>query len=255
VDRDAIERATKKLEKAGADFALVMENFRNLDKALEKLATDGKIKNPSADRILFDLGWSSNQFELSGRGFSFMRDEPLVMTLSAEPALITAHDIVNGWEEEVIADVLYGYGEEQFSRRIARGIVKAREKGEIKTTGELVTIIEKAVPAFYRNKKTHPATKTFQALRIAVNDELGALREGLEKAWLALNPGGRLAVITFHSIEDRIVKRMLREKASADLGKLVTKKPSIPSKEELKANPRSRSAKLRIIQKHITKPS
>ncbi len=172
-----------------------------------------------------------------------------VMTLSSEPALITAHDIVNEWEEEVIADILYGYGEEQFSRRIACGILKAREKGEIKTTGELVAIIEKAVPSFYRNKKTHAATKSFQALRIAVNDELGALREGLEKAWLALTPHGRIAVITFHSIEDRIVKRFMREKASADLGKLVTKKPQLPSKDELKANPRSRSAKLRIIQK------
>lgn len=250
VDRDAIERSQKKLEKANANFKLVQDNFRNLDAILAKLQKSGFIREPKADKILFDLGWSSNQFELSGKGFSFMKDEPLLMNLGEKSdAVATAREIVNEWEEEVIANILFGYGEEKFSRRIARAIVKEREKHPIESTAQLADIIGKSVPAFYRNGRTHAATKSFQALRIAVNDELGALREGIAKAFEALRPGGRMALISFHSIEDRIVKQFMREKASADLGKLITKKPIIATKDELRENPRARSAKLRIIEK------
>ncbi len=250
VDRDALERSKNRLQKASANFRLVRENFRNIDKALAGLVFSGYLSEGKVSRILFDLGWSSNQFELSGKGFSFMKNEPLIMTLGEkEDAVATAGEIINTWEEEVIANILFGYGEERFSRRIARAIVKEREKKPIETAAELASIIEKAVPSFYRNRKTHAATKSFQGLRIAVNDELGALRDALPKAFAALQKGGRMAVISFHSIEDRIVKQFMKAKASADEAVLVTKKPTVAARTEVKKNPRARSAKLRIIQK------
>ena len=217
-------------------ISLHHENFRNLDKVLG----DRKV-----DAILFDLGFSSDQLESSGRGFSFLKDEPLLMTMN-EKADLTAEVIVNNWSEESIADIIYGYSEERRARTIAKAIVRAREKAPIKTTRELVAIIERVVP---RNGKIHPATKTFQALRIAVNDELGALKEGLEKGFSSLKGGGRVAVISFHSLEDRIVKNFNKEKAKSGQGKLINKKPIRPNKEELKENKRARSAKLRILQK------
>ena len=235
------------------------ENFRNLDKVLGTEKIDG---------IIFDLGLSSDQLENSGRGFSFMKNEPLLMTMKA-PArrslgaggnpseyFLTAYDIVNTWSEKSLADIIYGYGEERYSRRIAKRIVDARQKAKIKTTRDLVEIIKEAVPAVYRRGRIHFATRTFQALRIAVNDELRILQTGLEKGFEALTAGGRMAVISFHSLEDRVVKRFYSAKGgSASGGKehrvanIITKKPIRAGNEEIKINPRARSAKLRVLQK------
>ena len=232
-------------------ISLHHENFRNLDKVLG----DRKV-----DAILFDLGFSSDQLESSGRGFSFLKDEPLLMTLKAKPGEedLTAKMVINNWSEKSLADIIYGYGEERYARRIARVIAEERFRKPIETTGELVEIIKKAVPSRYRTKKIHFATRTFQALRIAVNDELGALKEGLEKGFEALKPESRMAVISFHSLEDRIVKKFYKEKASPvglwprveeSKAVLINKKPIRASDEEIKNNIRSRSAKLRIIKK------
>lgn len=203
--------------------------------------------------IIFDLGLSSDQLENSGRGFSFMKDEPLLMTMKENPLPedVTAHDVVNTWEEKNLADIIFGYGEEKYSRRIAKAIVDARQKKEIKTTFDLVKIIEDAVPAIYRRGRLHFATRTFQALRIAVNDELGVLQKGLESGFSLLKKNGRMAVISFHSLEDRIVKKFYKEKEKEKEGKakLVNKKIILATKEEIKNNPRSRSAKLRILEK------
>lgn len=245
LDIDAIDRAKARLDDKGCNVTYHQENFKNLDKVL----TEGKVSG--VDGVLLDLGFSSDQLESSGRGISFKHEEPLVMTLKKQitPAEFDASDIVNGWDEEDIANVIYSYGEERFARRIAREIVEAREKGSIKTTTQLVEIIMNAVPAFYKKGRIHPATKTFQALRIAVNDELENLRTALSKGFDALLPDGRFAVIAFHSLEDRIVKNFFRDKAREKEALLITKKPIIPSDEEMRENPRSRSAKLRIIQK------
>jgi 16S rRNA (cytosine1402-N4)-methyltransferase len=247
LDEDALKRSEERLKNTNlnSDVLFKLSNFRDFDSALE----EEKIEK--VDGFLLDLGFSSYQIEDSGRGFSFLRDEPLEMTLkkNAGPADITAKMIVNEWSEESIANIIYGYGNERFSRRIAREIVQRREKEPIETTSDLVAIIEDAVPFFYKKGRIHPATKTFQALRIAVNDELGALEEFLEKGFDYLNKEGRMAIISFHSLEDRIVKNFFRKKKDEEEGLLVVKKPIIPKDEELKDNPRSRSAKLRIIQK------
>jgi 16S rRNA (cytosine1402-N4)-methyltransferase len=173
----------------------------------------------------------------------------MTMKENPSPEDVTAYDIVNTWGEENLADIIYGYGEERYSRRIAKAIAEARHKGEIKTTSNLVEIIQNAVPAAYRKGRLHPATKTFQALRIAVNDELGSLQQGLGKGFEALNKGGRMSVISFHSLEDRIVKKFFREKKDKDEAILINKKPIVAGKEELRNNPRARSAKLRILEK------
>ena len=267
-DEDALARAKVRLEKAvgkigqlkdgnasGAKVFLIKENFRHLDRALDSVGI------AQANRILLDLGLSSDQFETSGRGFSFQKDEPLLMTFG-KTSTLTARDIVNNWDETNIADIIYGYGEEKYSRKIARGIVLARTNKPIETTTDLVSIIEKSVPGRYLHGRIHPATRTFQALRITVNDEINALREGLVKGWDRLAPGGRMAVISFHSIEDRIVKYFYRGKASEmakakegikgsdwPIAKIITKKPITPSDQEIAENPRSRSAKLRILEK------
>ena len=206
---------------------------------------------PGFDAIIFDLGLSSDQLENSGRGFSFMKNEPLLMTMKENPLPedLTARDIVNTWSEKSLADIIYGYGEEKFSRRIARGIAETRVKNKIQTTWDLVKVIKDSVPAVYRKGRLHFATKTFQALRIAVNDELGVLQIGLEKGFRILDKGGRMAVISFHSLEDRIVKKFFREKREENKAILINKKPIIPKETEIKNNPRSRSAKLRILEK------
>ena len=233
----------------GCSISFSNDNFRNIDKVLEKFG----VKEISG--IIFDLGLSSNQLENSGRGFSFMRDEPLLMTMKENPTPldITAEDVVNTWGEESLADIIYGYGEERQSRKIAKEIVEFRKKQKIKTTFDLVKIIEKAIPAKFRQKnnkgKIHYATKTFQAIRIAVNDELQALREGLVKGFKILKTGGRMSVISFHSLEDRIVKRFYKEEVKKGMALLVNKKIIIPNDNEIKNNPRSRSAKLRILEK------
>jgi 16S rRNA (cytosine1402-N4)-methyltransferase len=194
---------------------------------------------------------SSDQLENSGRGFSFLKDEMLLMTMKENPKEedLTANDIVNTWSEKSLADIIYGYGEEKWSRRIAKAIVESREKAEIKTTFDLVKILESAVGKAYKRQKMHFATRTFQAIRIAVNDELGALRTGLDKGFSILKKGGRMSVISFHSLEDRIVKRFYQAKAKQGKAKLVNKKPITAGETEIKNNPRSRSAKLRILEK------
>lgn len=202
-----------------------------------------------ADKFLFDLGWNSTQLA-NGKGFSFMRDEPLNMSYGRDPRSgFTAAEALNEWSEKVLADVIFGYGEERYARRIARGIVARREEKPFTTTMELVEVIRDAVPAAYRRGRLHPATKTFQALRIAVNDELGALKSGLADAWAHLSCGGRIAVITFHSVEDRAVKQYFAGLVKEGEGMLCTKKPVVASKKEIAANSPSRSAKLRTIEK------
>ncbi len=248
-DADAIKRAQAVYDAAEESprVFFVEDNFRNIESILD----DRQIKH--IDKMLFDLGWSSFQLE-RGRGFSFQADEPLLMTYSnPESAEFgdkeTAADVVNKASEEDLAEILYSLGEEQFSRRIARAIVESRKQAPIKTTFELVEVIKKGTPSWYHFRRLHPATKTFQALRMYVNDELGALREGLTGALARVSPGGRIAVITFHSIEDRIVKHIFREEVLKGRGSLVSKKPVLPSSHELAANPRARSAKLRIFER------
>lgn len=245
LDSGALEKAKERLQNLEPTIHLINDNFRNFDAAIQRL----RISAPK--KILLDLGWSRNQIDEGGRGFSFQKDEPLQMTYMPSPTEgdVTAALILNDWKEETIANILYGYGEEQFSRRIARAIVQEREVHPLQTTGDLVRIIEQSVPHWYLKKRTHPATKSFQALRIAVNDELGALQETIEKGIRALAPGGRIAIISFHSIEDRIVKTNFRQAEQEGHGKVITKKPIIPSKEESAENPASRSAKLRIFEK------
>jgi len=218
----------------------VNDNFRNISRILDRL------KIAPVSKILFDLGWSGHQIA-APRGFSFQKDEPLLMTYGEGGE--TAADIVNGFSEEALADLIFNYGEEHFSRGIARAIVAARAKERILMTGQLVQAIEEGVPSSYRKGKSHFATKTFQALRIAVNDELGALRDGVSAALRALAPSGRLAVISFHSIEDRVVKNMLRDAAQEGWGAVLTKKPIAPSRAEVLLNRRARSAKLRVFER------
>jgi 16S rRNA (cytosine1402-N4)-methyltransferase len=214
---------------------------------LNKLLEPWKIKK--LDGALYDLGMSSLQLEESGRGFTFQKDEPLLMTYKfpLEPQDLTAEKILNTRPEKEIADILFHYGEERFARRIAKNIVKRRKKHPFKTTFELVEIIMESAP-FRHHYKIHPGTKTFQALRIAVNDELDALTESLEKAWRFLTPGSRLVIISFHSLEDRIAKNFFSAKGGKQ-GIILTKKPIRPRPEEILSNPRSRSAKLRAAIK------
>lgn len=259
-DRRALERTRTALYAAPSaalpTIHLVRSNFRKLSDVLTSL------KIESIDKALFDLGWSGFQLT-AGRGFSFLTDEPLLMTypevkaspyygagadvdaLSGEP-ILTARTVVNTWAQQSLADVIYGWGEERNARRIAKAIVEAREKKSIETSRELADIVESVVP---RRGKTHPATRTFQAIRIAVNDEFGAITHGLNAAWRALRTGGRIAVITFHSGEDRAVKQVMKEWIKKGEGEPLTKSPIVPSREEMQSNARARSAKLRTIEK------
>ena len=244
LDPQAIARAKHALVDAKPKVHLVQANFRHLEEELAKLGVT------NVTRILFDLGWSAYQLD-SGRGFSFLRGEPLLMTYSdtVKPDTLTAGKIVSERGEGSIADVLWGWGEERYSRRIAKAIVERRLRIPFTTSVELADVIKAAVPVRYRYGRIHPATKTFQALRITVNDELGSLTEGLNGAWKLLAKGGRIAVITFHSIEDRLVKQAFVEWEKRGEGMRIYKKPLTPTPEELDKNPRARSAKLRVIQK------
>ncbi len=202
------------------------------------------------DAILADLGWRSDQFEESGKGFSFSSDEPLLMTFgNPSNHVFTAHDVVNNWDEENLADIIYGYGEERAARKIAKAIVEARTETEISSAKELADIVDAAAGRFYRRSRLHPATKTFQAIRMAVNDELNSLKKLLQDGFQLLTPAGRIAIISFHSLEDRIVKHTFRDLSQKGLARLITKKPVIPTKEEISINPRARSAKLRVLEK------
>jgi 16S rRNA (cytosine1402-N4)-methyltransferase len=245
LDSHTLRKVEEKFEKEGGKAHFKAENFRNLDKVLKDLHLE------KVDRIIFDLGLSSEGLENSGRGFSFKSDEPLLMTFKDKPTEedLTAEDVVNNFSEESLAQIIYGYGEERYSRRIAKHITEARKQKLIKTTSDLVEIIRQAVPRNYLHQKTHFATRTFQAIRMAVNDELGALQDGLRKGFDHLESGGRFAVISFHSLEDRIVKRFFNKLAKSGEARLVAKKPIVPSREEIMDNPRARSAKLRIIEK------
>ena len=238
-DEDAVNRVKEEL--FPCDGIVKIGNFRNLDRILDETGT----KQPN--KILFDLGLSSNQLEESHRGFSFQRDEPLLMTFEKNPLdyRATAAGIINGWNQEEIVDILLRFGEERRARKIAEAIITERKRQPITTAKQLADIVAKVIP----RGKIHPATKTFQALRIAVNDELNALTEGLRQSFQRLAPNGRLAVISFHSLEDRIVKNFFRDKNKAGLGKVLTKKPIVPTAEEIARNGRARSAKLRIIEK------
>ncbi len=248
-DTEALGRSRARLEKyenrESSKIILKEGSYSDLSKILDELHI------PKVNRIMLDIGLSSDQFETSGRGFTFKKDEPLLMTFKKDlvEGDLTAKLIVNTWEEENIADVIFGYGGEKYSRRIAKAIVNYREKKSIDTTGELVEIIISTVPSFYRHGKIHPATRTFQALRIAVNDELNVLKKGLVSGFERLTPKGRMAVISFHSLEDRIVKNFNKEKADSGEGIIITKRPITPGEGELAENPRSRSAKLRILEK------
>lgn len=245
-DAEAVSRAKKVLENVSSKVILKVSPNHFIDEVLSEVDIE-KING-----CLFDLGMSSDQLETSGRGFSFQKDEPLMMTMKSrlEEGDLTAREILNTWEEKSIADILWGYGEERFARRIAHSIVEARKEKPIETTYDLVEIIEDSVPGWYKRRKTHPATKTFQALRITVNNEIENLKVALEKSFKLLGKGGRLSVITFHSLEDRLVKRYFKRLKEEKLGNLITKKPIKPSEEEIKSNPRARSALLRVIEKN-----
>jgi 16S rRNA (cytosine1402-N4)-methyltransferase len=248
-DITAVKKASTVLAPYFAQHTIQIENtyFDDLEKILQKY----EIEN--VDKVLFDFGFRSDQIDNPERGFSFMKEGPLDM--SFKPAEVrtendlTASEIINDWQEESLADIIYGFGEERFSRRIAKAIVEAREIKKIETTTELATIIYDSVPGFYRKSKIHPATKTFQAIRIAVNSELERIKKTLPVAFDRLNKGGRIAAISFHSLEDRIVKNFFKEKAKNGEGKILTKKPIVATNMEIVDNPRSRSAKLRIIEK------
>ena len=259
IDRDpvALTAAGERLAPFGDRVALVHSNFSEMDSALESLGITG------VDGILLDLGVSSPQLDDGQRGFSYMADAPLDMRMNGEDSL-DAKQIVNQWSYEELKRILYDYGEERFAPRIAAAICKRREEREIETTLELVDIIRSAMPPSALREKQHPAKRSFQAIRIAVNDELGSVERVMKKAVPLLKPGGRLAVITFHSLEDRIVKNAMAEAAKGctcprefpvcvcgkkPQVKLITRKPIVSGEEELERKPRARSAKLRICEK------
>lgn len=237
---------------------LIENNFRNLQAALTDYGITG------VDGVLYDLGVSSPQFDDAQRGFSYKLDAPLDMRMNQQQSL-SAMNVVNEWPYEKLVRILYRYGEEHFAKQIARKIERRREHQPIRTTFELVDVIKEAIPAAARRHGGHPAKKTFQAIRIAVNDELGALEDSLEQALTMLNVGGHISVITFQSLEDRLVKTIFHEKVSlADelppglpvippemepKYKLINKKPILPSKDELAVNHRAHSAKLRVIER------
>lgn len=242
-DADAFTEQTIAELRSKCQFHFAVENFRHIDTALDRMGAG------MLDAAVFDLGLSSRQLDVSGRGFSFRFDEPLQMTFAKDKQVVTAETIVNDWSEETLREILRGFGGEPFSGRIARAIVAARKEGRIERTKQLVSIVEAAVPAWYRQRRIHPATRTFQAIRMAVNDELGAIQEGVPRTFQRIIPGGRLAIISFHSVEDRAIKRILRGFVERGEGVLEPRRPIVPSREEIRRNPRSRSAKLRIIRK------
>ena len=259
IDRDetAIERAGKRLAPFADKITLVHGNFCDAAQILDSLNI------PEVDGMLFDLGVSSPQLDETWRGFSYMHDAPLDMRMDSEDSL-SAYDVVNTWTEGMLNRILWDYGEERYARRITNAILAARATKPIESTLELVDIIRSAMPPSALREKQHPAKRSFQAIRIAVNDELGAVRQGMEAAIDHLKPGGRLAVITFHSLEDRIVKNVFQDAAKGCTCppsfpvcvcghkpkiKILTKKPIIATREEVEENPRSRSAKLRVAER------
>lgn len=256
-DDSAIKEAQILLEEFSGQFTLIKSNFREL---VPQLKDNGVT---SVDGILFDLGVSSPQLDKKERGFSYHENAPLDMRMD-QGSDVSAYDVVNHWSYESLVSIMFRYGEEKFSKQIARKIEANRERQAIETTGELVEIIKEAIPAPARRTGGHPAKRTFQAIRIAVNDELHAFEDALGGAFEMLNSGGRIAVITFHSLEDRITKTMFKKMSSGpELPpgmpavpeeykpefKLITRKPILPDDSETAGNRRSRSAKLRIVEK------
>lgn len=243
-DKSAIEASRERLSQFGARAILIHGHFVDLKR---HLSTHGLSQ---VDGIVFDLGVSSPQLDEPTRGFSFQNDGPLDMRMDQSTS-VTAADLVNHWREAELADAIFQFGEERYSRRIARGIVRARERRALVTTKDLVAAIEGSVPASYRHGRLHCATRTFQALRIAVNQELDLLEPALRDAADVLAPDGRLCVISFHSLEDRIVKHTFRALAGEANSSwaVLTKRPQLPTQEELDRNPRSRSAKLRVLER------
>lgn len=244
-DADAIAHAKDTLaDTEDVQVCLRHGNFRDID----KLVADCGYQ--SVHGVLADLGWRIEQFQGSGKGFSFSHNEPLLMTYgNPDEYPFTARDILNTWSEASIANVLYGYGEERYARRIARAVIARRQSNPIQTSEDFVEVIKEATPQRYHKARIHPATRSFQGLRIAVNDELSALEDFIDASLTMLEKGGRLSIITFHSIEDRIVKHRFREAQHEGRGMRITKKPIRPSREEINANPRARSAQLRIFQR------
>lgn len=256
-DETAIRHAQEALKSFAAQIQLVNRNFRYLEEELAHLGIR------EVDGVLFDLGVSSPQLDEADRGFSYNKDAELDMRMDRSTEL-TAEVIVNTWEEQEIARILLDYGEEKFARRIAKHIVHMRQRKPIRTTSELAEIIKEAIPAAARRSGPHPAKRSFQAIRIAVNDELGAFEDALAGALRVLKPGGRIAVITFHSLEDRICKQFFakhKERCTCPPDfpmcvcgnqgelKIINRKPILPSPDELRVNPRARSAKLRIAER------
>lgn len=255
-DTEALEAAKQKLI-AYNNIKYVHDNFYNIDNILTN------INISKVDGILMDLGVSSYQLDNAERGFSYMNDAPLDMRMNRESSL-TAYDVVNNYSEEELIKIFYEFGEEKFSKRIANFIVNHRKEKPIDTTGELVDIIKAAIPAKARREGPHPAKRVFQAIRIEVNNELGILNKTIEDGINRLNKGGRMAIITFHSLEDRIVKNKFKSLEhpcecppdfpvcvcnKKPVVKIITRKPMEPTKEEVENNPRSRSAKLRVVEK------
>lgn len=259
IDRDqmALDAASERLKPYGDRVTLVHDNFSEIDEVLERLGITG------VDGMLFDLGVSSPQLDHAERGFSYMVDAPLDMRMDQSQS-ITAYDVVNWYDAAALRKIFYEYGEERYAPQVAAAICRVREAHPIETTLELVAVIRSAMPPQALREKQHPAKRVFQAIRIAVNEELTAVSKMMEAAIPRLNPGGRLAVITFHSLEDRIVKQAMQQAAKGCTcppdfpvcvcGKkpqirLVSRKPIVSGQEELENNPRARSAKLRVAEK------
>ena len=243
-DAEAVRAALEQLRGRRCEIHVIKGNFRELQGHVHGLGI------AKVNGIVFDLGVSSPQIDQPERGFSFSASGPLDMRMD-QSATLCATDLVNGLSEGELADLIYRYGEERYSRRIARAIIHARQASPLRTTRDLVSVVEQAVPFMYRRGKIHCATRTFQALRIAVNQELDVLEPAIRQAADLLIPGGRMCVLSFHSLEDRIVKHTLRalsKRPEATLS-VLTKKPQVPSKEECRRNPRARSAKLRVAER------
>lgn len=241
-DQSAIAMAEANLKCFSPNFKILNENFRNLGKVLSREGVK------SLDAVIFDVGVSSYQLDDAQRGFSLKTDARLDMRMDPRTKL-SAYDIVNKYKEEDLSDIIYRFGEERFSRRIARRITEGRKSKPIETTTELAEIVRGAVGPRHRRARIDPATRTFQAIRIAVNDELNALEEGIKEAVSYLGLGARIAMISFHSLEDRIVKNLFKGYAGLGVLKIITKKPLVPRDEETTINPRSRSARLRIAER------
>ena len=256
-DSEAIEAAGRRLAEFGDRVRLVKSNFENIEAVLDDLGID------KVDGIILDLGVSSHQLDDESRGFTYRVDAPLDMRMDTD-APLTASDIVNGYSEEEIYRIIRDYGEERFASSIARNICRARKISPVNTTGALVDIIRSSMPAKALNAPGHPAKRTFQALRIACNRELEVLENSLDAMIRRLKPGGRLSIITFHSLEDRIVKTAFKRNENPcicppsfpvctcgrrPLGRIITKKPVLPTDEEMEVNPRAKSAKLRVFER------